>query len=226
MNRAIRFLALGAALAACGAMTGCFGSSSESTTANGAAAVEFPEGDPSVPAELGGPGFTGEGWTTAKPRPLGDPAAVKGGSILMRIGDWPDNLRIYGLGANTMQNDIIGRLCCDTLCEFDMNTLEFVPRLASHWKISDDNMRFEFRINSKAHWSDGRPVVADDVIATYRLLMDETLKFPAFRAVMAKMKEPVATSKYIVSVECREKDWQNFLYFARELLVLPAHEIG
>ena len=44
--------------------------------------VEFPEGDPSVPAELGGPGFTGEGWETAAPEPMGDPRAVKGGAMI------------------------------------------------------------------------------------------------------------------------------------------------
>src|SRR5262245_31311410 len=38
--------------------------------------------DPSVSAELGGKGFKGgEGWLTADPQPLGDPAAKKGGEM-------------------------------------------------------------------------------------------------------------------------------------------------
>ncbi len=231
--RVIRFWTFWGVLVACGMVAGCSNSTATQSTSSsgdgssgGATAVEFPDGDPSVPADLGGPGFTGEGWTTATPRPLGDPAAVKGGTMLARMADWPDNLRVYGLGANTVQNDIFSRLCYDTLCDFDMNTLEFVPRLASHWKISDDNMKFAFRINPKAHWSDGKPVTADDVIATFRLLMDETLKWPSVRDDFSKMNEPVAKSKYMVEIECKKKDWLNFLNVAREMLILPAHEIG
>ena len=227
MNHAIRSWALWGALAACGTMMGCFGSSSDSATANGngAAAVEFPEGDPSVPPELGGPGFTGDGWTSPNPGPLGDPAAVKGGAILSYIPIWPENLRVYGTGANTSFNRIVETLCYETLCDIDTRTREFIPKLASHWKISDDHMKFEFRINPKAHWSDGTPVTTADVIATYRLIMDETLVDPMSRESMSKLHEPVAKSKYLLEVECREKDWRNFISFMG-LRILPAHEIG
>ena len=104
------------------------------------AQVEFPDGDPSVPPELGGPGFTGEGWQTASPGPLGDPRAVKGGSIISYIPNWPENLRVYGTGSNTYLNSIVESLCYESLLSLHPETLEPVPSLASHWKISDDNM--------------------------------------------------------------------------------------
>jgi len=169
-------------------LAGCSGSSSPPKTAaaNGGAVVEHPEGDPSVPPELGGPGFTGEGWTTNNPAPLGDPSAVRGGTMLTNMPNWPENLRVYGTGSNTYFNSIVGSLCYESLCGIDPNTLEFVPNLATHWKISDDKMKFEFRINPKAHWSDGKPVTAQDVVATYRLIMDETLIDPMGRESMSR----------------------------------------
>ena len=50
--------------------------------------------DPSVPAEQGGRGFTGEGWETNTDFDLiGDPRAVKGGVFREYQLDFPDTLR-------------------------------------------------------------------------------------------------------------------------------------
>ena len=49
-------------------------------------------------------------------------------------------------------------------------------------------------------------MTTDDVIATYRLIADETLIDPMSReAIVSKMNEPVAKSKYIFEVHCKEK---------------------
>src|SRR5215470_5143065 len=53
--------------------------------------------DPSVPAEQGGKGFKGEGWQTNTDFDLiGDPRAVKGGTLREYQLDFPSTLRIYG----------------------------------------------------------------------------------------------------------------------------------
>lgn len=188
--------------------------------------IENPEGDTSVAPEDGGPGFTGKGWTTANPGPIGDPNAVKGGAMRSHIPAWPDNLRQYGIRSNTWLNYLVRDLCYESLLGIDPRTLEFMPALATHWKISDDNMKFTFRINPKAHWSDGKPVTSEDVIATYRLLNDDSLLAPMSKEMICnKMNEPVAKSKYIVEVECKTKDWRNFISISG-MVLLPAHEIG
>lgn len=195
---------------------------SDANTSN----VEFPEGDPDVSAEDGGAGFTGEGWETAESEPIGDPRAVKGGAMLSHILTWPDNLRMYGTKANTQFNYLVRDMMYESLLSLDPRNLNFRQGLASHWKISDDKMTFTFRINPKAHWSDGKPVVADDVIATYRLINDDTLVDPMSKAsICEKMEEPVAKSKYIVEVKCKSKDWRNFITMAG-MILLPAHEVG
>ncbi len=190
--------------------------------------VEFPDGDPSVPAELGGPGFTGEGWTTEQPYELGDGVAVKGGTFSFRIREWPGNLRLAGTGANTTTNYLIQQLCFMSLLTTDDNELlKWIPSLASHWKISDDQMTFTYRINPKAHWSDGKPVTADDVIASYNLQMDPTTQDPSGQLVFGKFYPPKQISKYIVEVRAKEKNWRNFIYFSGAgLPIMPAHEIG
>ncbi len=200
--------------------------SSGSGSGNAKVKVEFPEGDVSVTPEDGGPGFDDEGWATNEVEPIGDPRAIKGGAMLSSIPTWPDNLRMYGTRSNTYLNYLVRDLCYESLLKLDPRTLDFLPSLASHWKISDDKMTFTFRIDPRAHWSDGKPVVADDVIATYRLLADDTLVAPMSKAtIVDKMEEPVAKSKYIVEIKAKVKDWRNFISIGG-MILLPAHEIG
>ncbi|MCP4190452.1 MAG: ABC transporter substrate-binding protein [Planctomycetaceae bacterium] len=210
---------------------GCTSKSSSDSNSNAspkmpAVTIQFPDGDPSVPADLGGPGFTGEGWTTANPGAVGDPNAVKGGVISTSIPNWPDNLRRFGTGSNTWLNYLVRDLCYESLCNVDPMSLEIVPGLASHWQISEDNLTFRFRIDPRAHWSDGSPVVAEDWAETYRLIDDDTLIDPMTKqTICGKMEAPKILSKYMLEVKCKEKSWRNFLSFAG-MTPLPAHEIN
>lgn len=180
--------------------------------------------DPSVPAEQGGKGFKGEGWQTNTDFDLiGDPRAVKGGAFREYILDFPANLRIAGPESNTALNFMIQPMVWETLLSLHPTTLDWMPALATHWQISPDRMTYRFRLNPNARYSDGMPVVADDVVATWNFLMDEGLQDPASRLVYEKFNRPVAESKYIVSVTAREQNWRNFLYFAGSMYILPAH---
>ncbi|MDF1837456.1 MAG: extracellular solute-binding protein [Planctomycetota bacterium] len=182
-------------------------------------------GDKSVSAEDGGPGFTGEGWLSNMKFPaLGSPEAVKGGSMAMEITDWPATLRLQGKDYNTEFNYRAVDLCQESLLSVHPQTLELIPLLATHWKVSEDKSTYTFRINPEARWSDGKEVIAQDVVATYKLLMDDTLLFPSNKVVYGKFEPPVALSKYIVQVKVKEESWRNLMYFAG-MGIFPAHEI-
>jgi len=66
------------------------------------------------------------------------------------------------------------------------------------------------------------PVTSYDVVATWDLLMDETILEPSSQLVYGKFERPVAESKYIVSVKCKQLSWRNLLYFGG-MSILPAH---
>jgi len=153
---------------------------------------------------------------------FGDPKAEKGGQITRIMSRFPATLRIEGQHANYVENYMFGGMIYEGLIETHPVTLEFIPSLASHWKISEDKMQFWFRINPDARWSDGKPVVADDVVATWKLHMDETILSPSDQLVYGKLELPVAESKYIVSVKCKELNWRNFLYFGG-MYIYPHH---
>ena len=183
-------------------------------------------GDPEVPADQGGPGFTGEGWDTNMTYPaLGSAEAVRGGEFRMYLTDWPATLRLQGKDYNTEFNYRARDVCQESLLRVHPYTLEFVPWLATHWKISEDKSTYTFRINPAARWSDGKEVVAQDVVATWKLLMDERILMPSNTTVYGKFEEPVAESKYIVSVKVKQESWRNIIYFAG-MPLMPAHQIS
>jgi len=179
--------------------------------------------DPAVPAAQGGKGFTGDGWTTNTTFDLiGDPRAVKGGTLRQAtLTDFPSTLRYYGPNI-TAWNAMLHGMVYESLLGLHPTTLEYIPALASHWQISADKRTFRFRLNPNARWSDGMPVTADDVVASWKLTVDKGLQDPARTLVFSNFEAPVAESKYIVSVKAKTENWQNLLYFS-SMFIYPAH---
>lgn len=89
----------------------------------------------------------------------------------------------------------------DTLVEPDEN-LEMRPALAESWTVSPDQLTWTFRLRGGVTWHDGSPFTADDVVYSYRRIIDEKLsnvdKFSAVTDVTApdpstvvvRVKEP------------------------------------
>jgi microcin C transport system substrate-binding protein len=179
--------------------------------------------DPSVPADQGGKGFKGEGWETNTDFDLiGDPRSAKGGVLRDHLVDYPGTLRILGPESNSGFNYGITSMVYESLLSVDPNTLGFIPALATHWQVSPDKMTYRFRVNPNARFSDGGPVTADDVIATYDFMMDKTLEDPSNLLTFGKLERPVAESKYIVRVKSKGLNWRNLLYFSG-MSIFPAH---
>ena len=179
--------------------------------------------DPSVPAEQGGKGFTGKGWQTNTDFDLiGDPHAAKGGVIRDWMIDFPGTLRMAGPEWNTAVNYSINSLVYEELLNLDPTTLNWMPSLATHWQISPDKLTYRFRIDPNARFSDGSPVTADDVVASWQFQVDKTLQDLFFQAELNKLEKPVAESKYIVRIKSKDKGWRNF-ELAAEMRVFPAH---
>jgi len=199
--------------------------------------IDTPAGaDPSVADSMGGAGFekiaSNLGFTTYEFNEFdikhsGDPRAVVGGQIRFTISRFPLSFRpfFYGQGANFSENLQMSSLTYETLCNLGLDD-QPVPSLATHWKISEDNLTFTFRIDPNARFSSGAPVTSEDIVATFKLIMDETILSPSMQQIFSKYETPVALSKYIVQVKSKEFDCRAFKTFANSLLVLSAKEIG
>jgi microcin C transport system substrate-binding protein len=195
---------------------------------------EPPGADPSVSAEMGGNGFekiaADSGWNAGNLpaedfKYIADTSAVKGGQITIAIDEYPATFRAYGKDENTAETRAIYNMVYEGLLTTNPLNLDFLPSLASHWKVAPDGQTYYFRINPDSRFSDGHRVTSEDVIATYNLGMDAGILSPSTNAFFADFEKPVAISPYIVSVKSKQKNWKNLLYFGGTP-ILPAHVIG
>src|SRR3954452_12016434 len=76
----------------------------------------------------------------------------------------------------------------DTLVEPDEN-LEMRPALAESWNVSPDQLTWTFHLRKGVTFHDGSPFTADDVVYSYRRIIDQQLahvdKFSAVTGVTA-----------------------------------------
>ena len=155
--------------------------------------VNVVEKDISTPAKEGGYGFEDIyktlGYETYEIKEddlafFGSPKAKKGGHLKHIRGRFPATMRVLGQHYNYAENiDIIIPLCYQTLLRTHPVTLEYMPGLATHWKISEDKMQMWFRINPDARFSDGEEVTAEDIVASWDIRMDETILMPSTQLV-------------------------------------------
>lgn len=182
-----------------------------------------PGADPSVPADKGGKGFKGEGWTTNdKFNSIGKKEAIKGGKFVSSMSVFPTSIRIFGKDSNYELNDIFGSLMYESLLDIDPIDKTLYPGLATHWKVAQDSVTFTFRINPDARWADGMPVTSQDFIATFNLLADTSILQPFLNEFTKSFEPPVEESKYIFSVKSKTKNWRQ-LYYLTTVSILPAH---
>jgi microcin C transport system substrate-binding protein len=178
--------------------------------------------DPSVPAEQGGIGFKGEGWQTNTAFDLiGDPRAIKGGVFREGMPDFPATLRLVGPNVSVW-NQMLHGLVYESLLGLHPTTLEYIPVIATHWQMSPDTLNYKFRIDPNARFNDGTPVTSEDVIASWKLLTDKSVQDPIRNAMFSRFEQPVAESKYIVSVKSKEPGWVGMYYFSG-IAIYPAH---
>ena len=82
----------------------------------------------------------------------------------------------------------------DTLVEPDQN-LEMQPALAESWEVSPDQLTWTFHLRKGVTFHDGSPFTADDVVYSYRRIIDEKLanvdKFSAVTDVDARGPDTV-----------------------------------
>lgn len=182
-----------------------------------------------IPAEQGGQGFEQvaekDGWKTKTDFEFyGDPDAKKGGSITFDLQEFPTTYRSIGKDARFQVISIITGLMYETLLGLDGKTMEHIPALATHWRISEDKTTYEFRLDPRAHWWDGMPLVADDVIASYKLHADKGIEDPnVYTTYTEEFNVPEKVSPYIVRVKVKKKTWTTFNSFGLFLKIFPNH---
>lgn len=184
--------------------------------------------NPEISAEMGGDGFDliaeSLGYETNKPSGNGSPDAVKGGRVVMHYAAYPNTLRTEGMESNSQAISFFGSLIYETILGFNGESMQWKPRLATHWMVSEDKQTFHYRLDPRARWADGMPVTVDDIISTHKLLIDDGINSASTNRTYSKY-ELKKISPYILEVKIGnvgDKSWRNFNSFS-SIQVYPAH---
>ena len=127
--------------------------------------------------------LTLNGCSTGQRVDLGDGSS---GNLIAAIAGEPDQLDPHKTSAY-FSFEVLENVF-DTLVEPDAN-LEMRPALAESWDVSPDQLTWTFHLRPGVTFHDGSPFTADDVVYSYRRIIDEKLtnsdKFSAVTDVSA-----------------------------------------
>ena len=168
--------------------------------------------------------FEEKEWKTSPldPNPEGS-RACPGGSISMAVSEYPPTFRIFGKDTHLQILSLMEGLVYESLLGMNPRTLEYEPNLASRWWISPDGKEYYFRMDPKAKWSDGKPVTAMDVEATFTLMTDSEIQDPALSQMYTEnFEKPEVLSPEVFRVKCKKPGWRTFMLFIG-FSILPAH---
>ncbi len=133
--------------------------------------------------------------------PPADMAPRDGGRFVFPLRAEPATLDF--VDASDQFSALVTRLIGDSLVDFDAD-LRVVPRLAESWEFSADGKRLTFRLREGVKFHDGVPLTADDVVFTWRRIVDPRSHALAWLDGFLPIDRVVAPDARTVQVTYRE----------------------
>ncbi|MFC1822801.1 extracellular solute-binding protein [Thermodesulfobacteriota bacterium] len=120
----------------------------------------------------------GINWLTNDSDPVyASPDAKKGGTFYSALLTFPLTFRVVGPDSNSsFRSAILGNQF--SLIGLHPNTMNIIPEIATHWAFGRDKKTMYFKLNKKARWSDGKPVVAGDFAFTLEFMRSKHIIAP------------------------------------------------
>ncbi len=119
-------------------------------------------------------------------------------------GDWlirslsAEPATLNPITATDVYESIINSFIYETLLERDKNTFDMKALLAEKWRVSSDKLKFTFYLKKGIKWQDGKELTADDIIFSYKKIMDPKVDSPHLRNYYRDIKKVEKLDKYTV----------------------------
>ena len=117
--------------------------------------------------------------------------------------------------------DLVG----DTLLDLDRATMEFIPRLADSWEVSDDHLEYTFHLREGLVFSDGVPLTVEDVKFSLEILKDPKSDSSDFRSYFSDVSHVEITGANTLKFICT-KSYFGHLLTVSSMPVIPKHIYG
>lgn len=94
--------------------------------------------------------------------------------------------------------------------------------LAESWEVSKEGKTFVFHLDSRARFSDGKRITAEDVQFYYDVIMDPKNLTPIFKVGLSRFERPRVIDSLTIEMTAKETHWGNF-WEAAGMLAFPKH---
>jgi peptide/nickel transport system substrate-binding protein len=155
--------------------------------------------------------------------PYADPAAPKGGRLVIGLPGTFDSLNPYNLKAGSTAQGLIGNVF-ETLMSRSLDEPFTLYGLVAQTIETDaDRSYATFRLDPRAKFSDGAPITAADVLFTFELLMKHGR--PQQRAAFSLIKQVEAPDAATIRFDFPGLDDREMPLTLALMPVLPRHRI-
>ncbi|MYA38557.1 MAG: ABC transporter substrate-binding protein [Acidimicrobiia bacterium] len=126
----------------------------------------------------------------------------RGGTLIIAQTADPNQMHPNRYGSTAGRNVVTNMY--ETLVEFNLNTYEIRPLLATHWNVSEDGLTHEFHIRPDVVFHDGSDLDAVDVVRSIERAQEPGAGRTA--SLLTRVAEVVATGDLTVEVRLSEPD--------------------
>ena len=165
-------------------------------------------------------------WKTNNDDPtIGSPDALRGGTFNYLMGSYPLTFRLMGPNSNdvfagwnrlfTMDFPLVGR---------HPVTNRFIPLMATHWSVQEDQRTLFFRLDPDARFTDGEPITAEDYVFTWQMMLSDHIVDPFYNNYAMRYFESVdAIDDYTLRIVGTRPSWRPLSDYV--LWPTPAHAV-
>ena len=143
----------------------------------------------------------------------------------------PDTIRYHLPAEPATLNSIIAQdgyaseinsFIFDRLVDINPDTLKYKPKIAKRWEISEDKKTYVFYLREDVTWHDGHPLTADDVVFSYKSIMDPNVDSMVLKVYYKDIKEVRKIDDYTVQFIYADIYFKGFEVCAL-IDILPKH---
>jgi ABC-type transport system substrate-binding protein len=152
-----------------------------------------------------------------------NPKAPTGGVFNINIEQEPESL--HPIMSGDVYSSYVHGYGLDGLCENDINTYEFKPRLAEKWEVSKDGLIFTFFLRKGAMFHNGEPVTAEDVKFTLEAIRNPKHEALNLIPYYEKIQKIDVIDPHTIKFTASEKYFKNMTFLCG-LTVIPKSVYG
>ena len=166
-------------------------------------------------------------WETNFDDPaIGSDDALRGGTFNYMIPSYPLTFRLMGPNSNdafagwnrafTLNFGLIGR---------HPVTDRYIPLMATHWSVQEDQRTIFFKLDPDARFSDGEPITAADYVFTLEMMRSEHIVDPFYNNYAERFYESIdEVDDYTLRVVGTRESWRPLSDYAG-LWPTPSHAV-